>query len=140
MSTRAELVERYKLAYQEYRAEVALGVERQKLFLALSPAVAAFSAGKDKPAAVAALVLSGLASGVGILVVHRSHGRYRATRAVLLRLGAELGWDDIETTGGMREERGLLRLESYRVSTTVCWLLGTYALISFAAALVISWG
>lgn len=135
---RKELIERYKLAYAEYRAEVALGTERQKLFVLLAPAVAAFVSNRETAIAVLAFVLSAAASVVGILLVDRSHSRYLATRAVIMRLGEQLGWDDLQTTGGMREARGLLRIEPFKVTGAVKVLLGLYAAFDLVAAAILA--
>lgn len=136
---RDELIERYKLAYAEYRAEVALGTERQRIFIALAPAVAAFVSNRDTVIAVLALLCSAAASVVGILLVHRSHTRYRATRAVVLGLGDRLAWDDLRTTGGMREAKGELRRERFKVAGAVQALLGLYAAFDVLAAAVLAW-
>jgi hypothetical protein len=131
---RSELFERYKLAYAEYRAEVTLGNERQKLFVTLNPAVAALSSSAGKPVAIAALALAMAASLVGITLVWRSHGRYQQTRNVLLDLARTLGCeDDWQTTGGMREARNQPRLEGPRVVTSISWLLAFYALFDLVA-------
>lgn len=132
---RAELFERYKLAFSEYRAGVSLGLDRQRLFIALNPAVVALASGSAlRPVAVAALALAAAASLVGVLLVWRSHGRYRRTRGVLLDLAGQLGFaGDWQTTGGMREARGEPRFEGVRVSTAVAALLGLYVAFDVAA-------
>lgn len=106
-------IERWKLAHAEYRAEVALGWDRQKLFLTLSPTltVGAVLAGlaergtthAHRLAAQLAFMVAALVALAGTLVVYRSHTRYRAARATLLKLEAELGISDQRTTGGQRE-------------------------------------
>jgi hypothetical protein len=127
-------VERYKLAYAEYRAEVALGSERQRLFVTLNPAVAALSSSASKPLATAALALAAVASLVGLVLVWRSHGRYRQTRAVLLSIATELGCaDDWQTTGGMREARGEPRFERVRVVSALYVLFVLYVLFDIVA-------
>jgi hypothetical protein len=136
---RKELIERYKLAYAEYRGEVALGTERQRIFITLAPAVAAFVSSRETAIAVAAFLLSAAASVVGILLVHRSHTRYQATRSVVFRLGDQLGWDDLRTTGGMREAHGDPRLEYFKVTGAVKFLLGLYAAFDLIAAAVLLW-
>lgn len=139
MTERAELFERYKLAVAEYRAEVSLGSERQKLFVGLNPAVAALSSSAGKPVAMAALALAAAASLVGILLVWRSHGRYRQTRAVLLERAAAVGCEgDWQTTGGMREARGEPRFEGPRVVTAITVLLVLYALFDVAGLVLLS--
>lgn len=127
---RSELLERYKLVYAEYRAEVALGSERQKLFMGLNPVIAALAANsRDVPIAAGALGLALIASLVGVMLIGRSHERYQHTRDVLLRIARELGCeDDWATTGGMREARGESRREGPRVTTAIKWLLWLYAL------------
>lgn len=127
---RSELLERYKLAYAEYRAEVALGSERQKLFMGLNPVIAALAANsRDVPIAAGALGLALIASLVGVMLVGRSHERYQHTREVLLRIARELGCEsDWATTGGMREARAEPRREGPRVTTAIKWLLSLYAL------------
>lgn len=136
MQEPAPLLERYKIAYAEYRAEVSLGNERQKLFVTLNPAVAALSVATREPIALtAALVLAACASVVGIVLVSRSHGRYQQTRHVLLALAKQLSCEsDWQTTGGMREERGEPRYESrLKVTTAVKALLAVYALFDVVA-------
>lgn len=137
---RKELLELYKLAHAEYRAEVNLGWERQKLFLGFNPLVATLAASLAQHApwgARAGLVSAALVSVAGILVVWRSHGRYRATRAHMQALERKLRIDGLETTGGMREARGEPRLEGFRVVTVLMTILACLALleVGFAIAL-----
>lgn len=126
---RKELLERLKLAHAEYRAEVALGWDRQKLFLTLNPVLTAglLASGAHTLAARYACVLAALIALAGALVVRRSHGRYRAARAALQRLEDQLGLEDLQTTGGQREARGGLRLERFRV---VDVLVGVFLLLA----------
>lgn len=122
-------LERYKIAYAEYRAEVSLGNERQKLFITLNPVIAALASSTHIKLASAALLLAASASIVGIVLVGRSHGRYQRTRDVLLALAKQLGCEsDWQTTGGMREARSEPRWEGPRVTTAVKALLGLYAI------------
>ena len=129
-------MERYKLAHAEYRAEVALGWDRQKLFLGLPASLTALVslAHADRLAAVFALVCSALVSAAGTFVVLRSHGRYQATRAVVQRLEDELGFADLQTTGGQRHARGLPRLERFRVVDIVVVVFAAVALLDVALA------
>jgi hypothetical protein len=132
-------IERYKTAYAEYRAEVALGWDRQKLFLTLPAGLTALvsSIGSHRVAAQIALVASALVALAGALIVRRSHGRYRAARATLLAIETELGVQDLQTTGGQREARGGLRLERFRV---VDVLVGVFCLIAaLDVALALMW-
>lgn len=136
--SRAEAVERLKLAHAEYRAEVALGWDRQKLFLTLNPAL------------TAALVASGahsignqLAFGAAALIalsstfiVLRSHKRYQATRAVVQRLEDALGFADLQTTGGQRAERGLPRLERFRIVDVIAFVFVMLAIVDVALAVL----
>lgn len=126
---RKELLERLKLAHAEYRAEVALGWDRQKLFLTLNPVLTAglLANGAHTLTARCACVLAALIALAGALVVRRSHGRYRAARAALQRLEDQLGLEDLQTTGGQREARGGLRLERFRV---VDVLVGVFLLLA----------
>jgi hypothetical protein len=131
---RPDLMERYKLAVAEYRAEVALGTERQKLFLALNPAVAALITNGHTSIAVTALGLAAFASMTGIVLVRRSHQRYRQAREVMLERARAVGaGDDWQTTGGMRNALGKPRGEGVRVTTALQWLLVAYALFDFLA-------
>jgi hypothetical protein len=109
--------ERWKIAHAEYRAEVSLGWDRQKTFFALNPTLTAVIAGfaRTPQAAQVALVAAAIAALGGALVVRRSHGRYRAALAVVQRLEDQLGFADLQTTGGQREARGGLRLEKFRI-------------------------
>jgi hypothetical protein len=137
---RRELLERYKIAYAEYRAEVTLGNERQKLFVTLNPVIAALSSSARIELATAALALAAGASVLGILLVGRSHGRYQRTRDVLLGLARELGWEaDWQTTGGMREAQGSPRWEGPRVTSAVKALLGLYAAFDLVALCILHW-
>jgi len=135
MSDRAELFERYKLAHAEYRAEVALGWDRQKLFLVLPATLTALvsSLATHRLAAQVALGTAALVALAGALVVFRSHGRYRATRASLQALEDALGITDLQTTGGQREARGSMRLEAFRV---VDVLLAVFLLIALLDVLL----
>lgn len=136
---RSERFERYKLAHAEYRAEVALGWDRQKLFLTLNPAVTALvgvAAQSHALVARAAFVAAALTALAGALVVRRSHTRYQAARAVLQRLEDELGISDLQTTGGMRAAREMPRLERFRVIDVVVGVFVLYALLDLLAALV----
>ena len=116
-SARTELLERLKLAHAEYRAEVALGWDRQKLFLTLNPVLTAglAAAGVQTFAARLACLAAAAIALAGALVVLRSHTRYQAARATLQRLETEFGIEDLQTTGGQREARGGLRLERFRI-------------------------
>lgn len=139
---RVELFERWQLAHAEYRAEVALGWDRQKLFLTLSPTLTAGIAsladhGAHAHAAQLAFMVAALVALAGTLVVYRSHTRYRAARATLLRLETELGFEDLQTTGGQREARAGLRLEKFRI---VDVLVVVFLLIAaLDVALAVTW-
>lgn len=139
MNDAAPPIERYKIAYQEYRAEVALGNERQKLFIGLNPIIVAFAGTSSRLELVsAALLLAALASLLGVVLVDRSHGRYQRTRDVLLGIARELRCEgDWQTTGGMREARGEPRREGPRVVTAVKVLLGLYVAFDLAAVALV---
>lgn len=134
-------VERYRLAYAEYRAEVSLGHERQTFFLALNPLIVAVAGwGKSPGLAALALVFAAMASAVGMFVVSRSHLRYRRTRYALLDVARALGTEtDWQTTGGMREALGMPRFEGMRVTTAVRALLLAYVVADVAAAAALLW-
>jgi hypothetical protein len=130
---RRELLELYKLAHAEYRAEVTLGWERQKLFLTLTPALMALGGGLGAQApwaAEGALAAGAAVAAGGALIVWRSHGRFRATRARLEALADELAVTRFDTTGGMRAGAGQLRGERYRVITVIIALLVFYLLLA----------
>ena len=133
---RHELIERYKLAHAEYRAEVALGWDRQKLFLTLNPALTALisSAVHTKAGAQLALTAAALTALAGALIVRRSHSRYRATRAALLQLEDLLGIQDLQTTGGQRQARDAPRLERFRIVDVVAFVFVVTALLDLALA------
>ena len=133
---RKELVERLKLAHAEYRAEVALGWDRQKLFLTLNPVLTAgiAVAGGRTLAAQLALGAAALVAVAGTLIVLRSHGRYQAARAALQRLEDQLGLEDLQTTGGQREARGMPRLERFRVVDVLVVVFMLIALLDIALA------
>jgi len=126
---RKEVIERWKLAHAEYRAEVALGWDRQKLFLTLNPVLTAGLAigGSPKLATQLGFGVAACVALAACLVVRRSHGRYRAARAVLQRLEDQLGFEDLATTGGQRAARGGPRLELFRI---VDVLVGVFLLIA----------
>lgn len=134
------LVERWKIAHAEYRAEVALGWDRTKLFITLSPALTAWIASSDAPAASSPLAtrllfaLAALIALAGTFIVDRGHTRYQATRAVVQRLEDALGFADLQTTGGQREARELPRLEKFRVVDVVRGVLIVIALLDVALA------
>jgi hypothetical protein len=124
---RPELLERYKLAVAECRAEVTLGTERQKLFLALNPAVAAFASNGHRTIAITALALAAVASLTGFVLIKRSHQRYQAARDVMLERARAVGaGDDWQTTGGMKNALGKPRAEGIRVTTAIRLLLLAY--------------
>jgi hypothetical protein len=133
-----KLFERYKLAFAEYRAEVSLGWERQRLFLTLNPTLTAIIPlmGKHKLAATFALVVASAVSIAGAFIVSRSHDRYRAARTTLQSIESQLKIEDFQTTGGMREERGLMRLERYKVSTVVIIVLLLNAVLDLVLAAI----
>lgn len=110
------LIERYRIAYAEYRAEVSLGWERQKLFLTLNPALTAFlsSTPSGLTRCVTLLATAGIALA-GALIVRRSHTRYQAARGALLALEDALGFQDLQTTGGQRAARGNPHSERFRI-------------------------
>lgn len=133
------MLDRWKIAHAEYRAEVALGWDRAKLFVALSPALTTWLATTDTPRDTAvrvAFVAAALVAFAGALIVLRSHARYRAARAVVQRLEDELGFADLETTGGQREARGRARLERFRVVDIVAAVLVVIAGLDVALALM----
>lgn len=135
---RHELVERLKLAHAEYRAEVALGWDRQKLFLTLNPALTALVAGLARSALAARVgfALAALIALAGAFVVLRSHGRYRATRAALQAIEDRLGLSDLQTTGGQRAARGGMRLETFRIVDLLVVVFLVVALADVALALL----
>jgi hypothetical protein len=140
-AARAELVERLKLAHAEYRAEVTLGWDRTKLFLGLSPLLTVAIA-VTAPAASGLLATrllfatAALVALAGAAVVHRAHTRYQATRAVVQRIEDELGFADLQTTGGQRAARDLPRLEKFRVVDVVRGVLVVIALLDVALAVI----
>ena len=138
MEEEAKLFERYKLAFAEYRAEVLLGWERQKLFLTLNPSLTAIISALHghSLAAQFALVVAANVSIAGALIISRSHSRYRHARNQLQSIESLLKIEDFQTTGGMREERGLMRLERYKVSTIVMGVLLLNALLDLVLAVL----
>lgn len=135
---RRELIERYKLAHAEYRAEVALGWDRQKFFLSLNPALTTLIAAvvRTSSAARLALAAAALTALAGTAIVRRSHGRYRATRATLFAVEDLLGIQDFQTTGGQRAARELPRLERYRIGDIVAAVFVLNALLDIALAVL----
>lgn len=136
LSDRQELLERLKLAHAEYRAEVALGWDRQKLFLTLNPLLTAGLAASDvhTPAARLAAGAAALVAIAGMLIVLRSHGRYQAARAALLQLEDALDLQDLQTTGGQRELRAGLRLEKFRVVDVIVTVFALLAAVDVMLA------
>lgn len=135
--SRRELLELYKLAHSEYRAEVALGSERQKLFLGLNPISAALVANLAQHAPLAGrigLIGTAAISAAGILVIWRSHGRYRAVRNRMVAMERELGIKGFDTTGGMRVENGEPRRETFKISTVVMAALALLTVLELSAA------
>jgi hypothetical protein len=132
------LLERYRTAYAEYRAEVALGWDRQKFFVGLPATLTALvsSIGTHRIAARVALGTSALVALAGALIVMRSHGRYRAARATLLAIETELGIQDLQTTGGQREARGGLRLEAWRIADVLVVVFLLIAALDVALAVL----
>jgi hypothetical protein len=120
----AEQLEHYKLAYAEYRAEVALGWSRARTFLVLGclgPVAAVLSPVapiRTHTTAVAGLcVLSIAAAGLGQRAVETSHRRYQAARERLEELARVVGVAPLQTTGGMRAQQGKPRGEGMRITT-----------------------
>lgn len=138
LADRAELLERLRLAHAEYRAEVALGWDRQRLFLTLNPVLTAGLAatGAHTLAARLACGVAAIVALAGALVVLRSHGRYRAARAALQAREDALGYEDLQTTGGQREARGGLRLERFRVVDLLVAVFVALAAVDVALALL----
>jgi len=131
------LVERWKIAHAEYRAEVALGWDRMKLFITLNPILTAgIAVSEARPrAAQLALVAAAVVALAGTLIVRRSHSRYQATRAVLQHLEDELGFADLQTTGGQRAAREGMRLEWFRVVDVVTGVFVLLAIVDVALAM-----
>ena len=127
------------MAHAEYRAEVALGWDRMKLFLTLNPILTAGIAASSMPrlGIVLALCIAAMVAAAGMFIVRRSHARYRATRTVVQRLEDELGFADLQTTGGQRELRGGLRLERFRVVDVVATVLLLIALFDLVLAVAL---
>lgn len=143
--TRDELLALYKLAVEEYRYEVTLGWERQKLFIGTNVALLGVLAGLGSrhPVLVPlALVVGAVVSLLGAFVVLRTHTYYRSARAHFQALEAQLGLDraglGLATTPGMSEglaERPVLpRLRVVTASVAVLVLLAALDLL--AAVLV----
>lgn len=129
---RSELMELYRLTHAEYRAEVALGWDRQKFFLMLNPtllAIVGVLGTREHFAAQVALASAAAVSIAGVLVVRRSHGRYRATRTQLDVLANALGVPGVETTGGQREAHGKPRAEGFRIVTVATMVLVLFAVL-----------
>ena len=133
------LVERWKVAHAEYRAEVALGWDRMKLFVTLNPVLTAGIVASDARPHTArlALVAAAAVALAGTLIVRRSHSRYQATRAVVLRLEDELGFADLQTTGGQRAAREGPRLEWFRVVDVLAFVFVGIAVLD--VALAVTW-
>jgi hypothetical protein len=136
MDDRHELLERYKIAHAEYRAEVAIGWDRQKLCLTLSAALTgAVAVAATRPlAARLTLVAAALIAIAGVLLGVRSHARYRATREQLRAIEDALGISDVQTTGGQREARGAARFERFRVVDVLAMVFVLIAAIDVALA------
>lgn len=134
---RKELLERYKLAYAEYRAEVALGWDRQKLFLTVNPALTAYISSSSQAhsnGARLALVVAAATAIAGTMIVRRSHGRYQATRKALQAIEDRLGIQDLQTTGGQRTARSLPSGERFKVVHVVSALLLLTAALNLVLA------
>jgi len=136
MTDRAELLERLKLAHAEYRAEVALGWDRQKLFLTLNPALTAglTLSGGHSLALRLAYTLAAFVALCGALIVLRSHRRYQAARATLQAIEDQLGLEDLQTTGGQRAARGGPRLERFRIVDVVAITFVMFAAVDWLLA------
>jgi hypothetical protein len=136
VTDRQELFERYKLAYQEYRSEVSLGWERQKLFLTLNPTLTALipAFGRDKLAGAATLCCAAVIALAGAFIVSRAHSRYRATRLAMHALETQLGIAGVQTTGGQRELKGGPRLEAFRVVDVLVIVFMLNAALDFLLA------
>jgi hypothetical protein len=137
-SARSELLERLKLAHGEYRAEVSLGWDRQKLFLTLNPVLTALiaSAAHKPLAARLSLTAAALTAIAGALLVRRSHGRYLATRVRVHAIEDQLGIADLQTTGGQRVARDNARLERFRVVDIVVFVFIVTALLDVTLAVL----
>lgn len=134
---RPDLLEHYKLAYAEYRAEVALGWSRARAFLvlgSLGPLAGALSpAGlsRGRTTAVAGLcLLSVAASLLAQFVVRTSHRRYQGARDRLEELARLSGVAPMQTTAGMRAQPGKPRDEGMRITTALKVLFVVEALVS----------
>jgi hypothetical protein len=137
---RNELFRRYELVLVEYRSEVRLGWERQRLFITLSVVMTGFAcvaSSDQRSGAVMALVCAALTAVAGILVVLRSHARYRAVRVSVHQLEDQLGFADLRTTGGQRELRGGQRQERFRVVDVVVGLLGLLTALDVLLAVLL---
>lgn len=119
---RLELLERYKLAHAECRAEVTLGWQRQQTFMLLVVGLTAAAVFTSDGVRMLAF-MSFVVAWEGIMVIRASHRRYRAARDAVLALEDSLGFSDLQTTGGQREARGKPRSERYRVVDIVTAVL-----------------
>lgn len=118
---RAELFELYRLRIEQYHFQVDLNWSRTRYLLAFNVGIVAIATGllrTGNPAVgkwvVAAIFVFGAASALLSLIAHnRAHGYYRRDRTAFqaledaLQLPAE---QRLNTTAGMRRERGLVRL------------------------------
>lgn len=137
----------YKQAFDEYRAEVALGWDRQKFFLTLNLAVlaAATSIIKLQPGSpygwmpAVLLLMCVPVALLGHIVVDQGHRRYRRTREVFQSLETRLRLPPdvvLQTTEGMRGEREAgLRVPRITDASKGIFLL--FALVEAAMAVAI---
>jgi hypothetical protein len=111
---RAELVELYKVAVEEYRFQVQLNWDRAKYLLGFNIAVIGAGTGLVKvgsnPARglVAGLFIVGLiAAAFSIFAIYLQHGYYRSARDTMTALARRIGLGDsaVATTPGARSMR-----------------------------------
>ncbi len=142
---RAELLQLYAHALDEYRFNVRLGAARQTLFVAL--AVTSALAAHALQLALAYAV--GVAVSVtGAFIAHRSHRYYVAARGHFRTLERALGLDvrqlGVSTTPGMRATPGATLgsrpWARLTITRAVVALLLALAVIDVAGAALAWWG
>lgn len=139
--TRDQLLTLYRLAIEEYRFEINLGWERQKVFLAINPTLlgligAMMGRGQSEDGAwfIRGALFAALAvSMLGIFVVRKSHTYYQNAKRHFgaledhLAIPVELRF---QTTDGMREANMAAPSQRrFRVLEAVLLVLWVFALL-----------
>jgi hypothetical protein len=135
---RAERLELYKIAVEEYRFQVQLNWDRAKYLLGFNTVIIGVGTGLVKvsgeaprPLLIGIFVVGFFAALLSACATYLQHRYYRVTRDKMLTIGQQLQLREAEvaTTPGARGERATLALKLGKVQNVLYTLLTIIAIV-----------